>query len=111
MPGIKAAILVNIEKDKRKITIAKIVPVLRDNRTRSGLQPYPEVTARVVIRSIEGTPEGTVPQAYELDAKFDQAITLAFSDVTDEAPPVAGPQDFVWGAVFLRKWALTVLSI
>ena len=42
---------------------------------------------------VKGTPEGTV-QAYEPDANFDQAITLAYSDMTDEAAPAAGRQAF-----------------
>jgi len=147
-PGMKAAILGDIEKQKQKITITKIVPVLRDIRTRSGPQPYPEAMARVVnqpgclqaapqrrarhrplprgrrvrqdpgllgggdrsggnpelqkllglgegrtggggetLLHVEGTPEGTVPQAYEPDANFDQAITLAYGDIPSSCGP------------------------
>jgi len=105
-PGVRAVLLVRISQET--ITITKLVPKRQTTAARSGELLRPEVVAHVVVRPVRNTPQGT---AYELDPDFDQAITLAYGDVTNEAAPAGGQQDFVLDGAFLREWAAEVLSV
>ena len=106
LPGLKAVVLVDINTEKDTITVIKTVPVLlQDNGAGSGPSVYPQEAARIVVRSVEGT-----PRVYELDPGHDQAIALAYDAMTGEVAPAGGRRDFVLGSVFLRHWAAEVLA-
>ena len=55
-------------------------------------------------------PDADAPGAYTLDPDCSQSITLAYDDMTNEAPP-PGKRDFVFDGEFFCKWAARVWSV